>query len=78
MNSSPRAPASRGRVALVALGVTALLALVFLYLPHWILTALPAPGRDARALLASAWSAGALVLAGAAMRRVTVRGRGIP
>jgi hypothetical protein len=46
---------SPGRAGLVALAAALGLVLVFLYVPHWLLTALPAGSRSAKAWLASGW-----------------------
>jgi hypothetical protein len=39
-----------------------LLVLAFLYIPHWILTALNSPSRDIRVWMATAWIAVALTV----------------
>ncbi|MCC6244535.1 MAG: hypothetical protein IT353_16955 [Gemmatimonadaceae bacterium] len=57
----------------LALGVLtfAVTILVFLYIPHWILTALNTPSRGIRVWMATGWIALALILSGIAAWRST-------
>ncbi|MCC7054338.1 MAG: hypothetical protein IT355_13810 [Gemmatimonadaceae bacterium] len=45
------------RAAGVGAGAFAVLALAFLFVPHWILTGLTAPARGVRVWMATAWIA---------------------
>jgi hypothetical protein len=45
--------------AAIGLGVSVVLALTLLYIPHWMLTKLPALSRGVRVTLATSWIAGA-------------------
>lgn len=48
---------------LVAVGVLVLLALAFLWIPHWILAGLPFGSRSLRVGIATGWVGGAFCLA---------------
>ncbi|MDZ7630238.1 MAG: hypothetical protein U5K74_02475 [Gemmatimonadaceae bacterium] len=48
------------RAVVASVLVFLLLALAFLYVPHWILTALSSPSRDIRVWMATGWIALAL------------------
>lgn len=80
---TPTPRSSRPAALAVGLGVTAVLVLAFLYVPHWLLVKLRTPEREWRAIGAALWIALALALSGRwawawSAPRTTVRGDAAP
>lgn len=61
------------RAILAGVGITAVVALLLVWIPQWLLVRLPAPGREGRALLATAWTLAALAALGRVMWVVSAR-----